>query len=245
MANATLNAFDRYAFVGKTGSGKTRTAIVLAATIAISHPEPWEVWWIDTKDVKEDIIQLRLWGFRNVASKKDRTQTGGLPNAIYYLVREETKDGKPVEDSVVNQCQQIFAAAYKRGHVLVVIDEYTQVVVSKQNPGAALTNIFSRGRGKEVGVMGLTQEPVFVPRMLLSQATHLVLFSLTFTADIDYIRKLYKEYVPPMKLGDRWGFYWGWIDGNGIFTYYPNQAVWYDSLNVAQPTTPVVPAQTG
>lgn len=237
MPIAQLRPNDRYAIVGKTGSGKTSLGMVIAGTFAQILPEPWEVWWIDTKGDPSDIASLRRWGFRNAASAADQ-RNAQIKNALYFLIRSEGKNRKERQESVVNQAQDRFAEAFRRRHVVVVVDEYTQVVPGQRDAGADLLDIFTRGRGTNVGIIGMTQEPVFVPRQLLSQATHLVLFSLSYQQDIDYIRRFYREYVPPQKVGDIHGFYWAWIDGNGEFTFYPNQKIWYQDLNVVVPKQP-------
>lgn len=207
--------------------------MVLASTFAMSLlGTRWEVWWLDTKGDRSDISKLRKWGFRNASSDEDRSTTGGLPNAIYYII-------KPIQgeqDSVIHQSQEIIEQAYKRTHVILVIDEYAQVIISKQTAGQPLLNVFQRGGGLNVGLIGLTQEPVFIPRQLISQATHLVLFNLTFQRDIDYVRQFYKPYVPPGRNGDPHGFFWSWVDGNNpSFSYYGDQKQWYDDLKVAMP----------
>jgi len=222
---------ERYAIVGKTRSGKTRLAMVIAGTFAQALKAPWEVWWIDTKNDPNDLKALRAWGFRNAVSAEDKKGTGGLPNAYYFKVVEQ----EGVQDSVIDQVQQIIDDAYKRHNVLLVIDEYAHVTPTTVNAGRALLNVFQRGGGVNVGIIGLTQEPVYVPRQLLSQATHLVLFSVTFQADIDYLRKMYKAYVPPLEAGYPHGFYWRWIDGAGAWDFYPDQMQWYENLNVALP----------
>lgn len=231
MALATLQINDRYAIVGKTGSGKTSFAMVLAGTMALAMPPPWEAWWLDTKGDPKDTQQLRRWGFRNAASKRDQTQTGGLPNAKYFRIAPVP--GNP--DSVMMQAQEILGAAYKRRHVLVIVDEYTQVVISKRTAGENLLNIFTRGRGLDIGIIGMTQEPVDIPRQLISQASHLILFSLTYQTDIEYMRKLFRGYTPPIKMGHRYGFWWSWVDGNGEWSFYPSQKSWYDTLRVKIP----------
>jgi hypothetical protein len=240
MPIALLEPNQRYALVGKTGSGKTRLAMVLAGSWAWVLPAPWQVWWIDTKNVKEDIYALREWGFRNVASQADRDPaTGGLKNALYFYVESKDKDGNDVD--TVDQVQAILRAAFDRGHVIVVVDEYVQAVPSPRSAGKALLDIFQRGRGRNVGIIGLTQEPVFVPRQLISQAAHICLLSVSYQYDTDYLKKICKIYVSPNKSvsaggpGDTYGFFWSWIDGSGEWSYYRNQLEWYQDLMVRQP----------
>ena len=235
MPISQLKPNERYALVGKTRSGKTALAMVLAGTWARALPSPWEVWWIDTKLDPDDLAALRKWGFRNAISPVDRApESGGLKNALYFRI--ESKEGAP-EDDVVNQAQAVFAAAYRRKKVIVVIDEYVHVVYSKVSAGKALMDIFQRGGGRQVGVIGLTQEPVYVPRQLISQATHICLLSLTYKYDIEYARKICPVYEPPNKAGDRYGFYWSWIDGSGEWDYYSNQQSWYGQLLGAIPVS--------
>lgn len=229
MAVANISPNDRIGIVGKTGSGKTQQAIVLAANFARVLHSPWEVWWIDTKNDPSDLRKLRSWGFCNGSSDKDRQRPGAMRNALYFKI-EETSGY-----DTVDLAQGKIAEAYERGHIILVIDEYTQVVPSVQNPGYALRNVFARGRGKQIGLIGLTQEPVFIPRMLLSQASHLALFSVTHTADIKYLKNLCPTYVPPVRQGDPYGFYWSHQDGSGQWAYYTNQKAWADSLKFAMP----------
>lgn len=236
MPIAQLKPNERYAFVGKTRSGKTALAMVLAGTFARTLPYPWEVWWIDTKNDPADLAALRKWGFRNAMSAQDRApESGGLRNALYFRI--ESKEGAP-EDDVVNQAQAVFAAAYRKKKVLVVIDEYVHVVYSRVSAGKALLDIFQRGGGRNVGVIGLTQEPVYVPRQLISQATHVCLLTLTYDADIKYVRNICPIYEPPAKVGNKYGFYWSWVDGSaGEWDYYKDQTVWFNQLEAAKPIT--------
>jgi hypothetical protein len=227
MAIANLSPNDRIAIVGKTGCGKTQQATVLAFEFARVLHSPWEVWWLDTKNDPSDLKNLRSWGACNGANEKDRQRPGGLRNFLYFKIDES--NGYSVVEQAQAKCQE----AYERGHVIVVIDEYTQVVPSDRTPGYGLKNIFARGRGKKVGLIGLTQEPVNVPRMLLSQASHLCLFTVTYPYDIKYLRSLCKDYVPPADQGDTHGFYWSHTDGSAKWAYYPSQKDWYDNLNFA------------
>lgn len=229
MAIAQLQPNDRYAIVGKTGSGKTMLAVVLAGYLARSLGAPWEVWWIDTKNVDDDLKLLRRWGFRNYANPDDRA-TSLIRNALYWYV---TTSDVRYDPETVDQVQEICRQAYDRKNVVLIIDEYVQAVPSQRDAGAALKNVFQRGRGRQVGLIGLTQEPVYVPRLLISQATHTVMMNMTYGYDIKYLREIDKLYRPPAELGDRHGFFWRWNDGGGEMDYYPNQRVWAEQLRVA------------
>lgn len=227
MAVAQLRPQDRYCLIGKTRSGKTALAMVIAGTFARILEPPWQVWWVETKHDPKDIQALRKWGFTNAASDSDR-QNSNIKNALYFIV-ESGVGGL----SVVEQAQNIFRQAYERKHVIVVVDEYVQVVPSQQSAGAALLDVFQRGGGRNVGLIGLTQEPVYIPRQLKSQATHLVLLSLTYDTDIDHVHKMVRQYTNPLDKGDPYGFYWKWADGGGEVVYWPNQNAWYQQLGVA------------
>ena len=229
MAVAQLRPMDRYAFVGKTRSGKTAMAMVLAGTFARVLPYPWEVWWVDTKNDPDDLRDLRRWGFRNAASLEDQ-KTSLITGAKYfYVVSGDVR----FDPATVEQVQEICRKAYERKHVIVVIDEYVQAVPSQRNAGMALLNIFQRGGGRKVGIIGLTQEPCYVPRQLISQATHTVMFNVSYGYDVDYLKKIDKIYQRPINLGDKYGFFWRWNDGDAEMDYYPNQRVWYEQMRVA------------
>lgn len=234
MPHVILQPNDRYAFVGKTGSGKTALAMVVAGLFARGLSMPWEVWWIDTKNDPDDIAALRQWGFRNAASDSDLQTPGSIRGAKYFRVDGSSER---FNAETVEQAQRIIGIAYKRQHVIVVIDEYTQVCPSSRNAGRNLLNAFQRGRGRKVGIIGLTQEPVYVPRQLLSAASHLILLTLSYAADIKYIKNMEPIYRPPAKMGNKYGFYWKWVDGDDEVVYYPHQKQWYDEVKFALPKT--------
>lgn len=246
------NMSQRYAMIGKTRSGKTRFAIVIAGMYAQYLHPPWEIWWIDTKGDLDDLNALRSFGFRNGASKSDMQSRGSIPGAVYFHL--EPTDYSDAS-SVINQAQLIFAYAMQRSNadrlpfnnVLVVVDEYVAVVPSSRSPGSALKDILQRGGGMKTGLIGLTQEPVYVPRQLVSQATHIFLFNLTYEYDIDWVRKIYKGYEPPARRGDQWGFFHLYVDGSSgggqqQVEYYRNQYEWFENVNIDVPVNILQPA---
>ncbi|MGH2612481.1 MAG: hypothetical protein ACRDFB_05470 [Rhabdochlamydiaceae bacterium] len=217
---------DRFALVGKTGSGKTSFATLLASTLVPVDKGDWQVWWLDTKGDPKDIVRLRDWGFMHVNSyKRDVPKHIKRHNRIYFPIRERDKG-----PSIIAQGQHIIGDALRRKKVLLVVDEYTHIVTNQRSPGKTLGNAFRTGRGLNVGLIGCTQEPVFVPRQLLSQAGHLFLFDVSYPTDIKYLQNLYSEYVRPLELGDVHGFHTKHIDGTSKWRYYTDQKTWYKEI---------------
>jgi len=216
--------------------------MVLAGTMAIAlRNTDWQVWMLTTKGDPNDLVDWRKWGFRNYAAPKDR-ETTLLPNALYFRI--DVKNAKGEDVSQIDQAQRIFNAAYLRQRVICIVDEYVSVVTSTRNAGQSLLDIFQRGGGRTVGLIGLTQEPVYVPRQLISQATHIFLFTLTHTYDIKYASTICPNYIPPSTRGDPYGFYYKWVDGpSNEWMYYQNQKEWYKDLGIAMPKPIEVPPQ--
>lgn len=231
MEKIPLEPNDRYALVGKTGSGKTSFATVLAATLIPTYEGDWQAWWIDTKGDDKDLLRLKQWQFIHINSyKRDVPKKIQRHNRIYFPLRE--RDGGP---SIVVQAQQVIRDAMRRKKVLLIIDEYTHVIVNQRNPGRNLGNCFRTGRGIGVGLIGCTQEPVYVPRQLLSQAGHSFLFDLHYPPDIKYIRGVFEDYDRPEHPH---GFFTSHLDGRTGWRYYPDQRSWYDEvLPVVTPAT--------
>jgi energy-coupling factor transporter ATP-binding protein EcfA2 len=226
QSSILINPSDRIAIVGKTGSGKSQLAIVLAGTYARILPEPWEVWWIDTKADSKDIEALRGWGFRNALDAKDRL-TSPIMNAVYFRCASKGTSGMTIR----HQAQLVLDMAYQRRNVYVIVDEFGRVVNSRTSSGESLDKVFFQGRGLNIGFIGCTQEPVNIPRNLISQAQHQCLMRLTYRLDIKTIHDLYPWYEPP----NRYAFYWIDVDGTEQVRFYDNQASFYDDLLVLEP----------
>ena len=211
---------QRFAIVGKTGSGKTTFATLLASILVPDHDPDWEIWWIDTKGDPTDIARLRRFGF---ISREQQGRSAGEQyqgqriNRVYWRLNETEND--PVQD----QAQRIIHLAIEQKKVLVVIDEYTQVVSNTKTPGKWLGDAFRTGRGLNVGIIGCTQEPVYVPRQLLSQASHIFLFDLFYDYDIQVAQKMFPEYVRPK---DIHGFFTAYVDGRAPWRYYVDARQW-------------------
>ena len=231
---------QRFALVGKTRSGKTSHAMGLASTLVPYDNKDWEAWWIDTKNDPDDWAALNEWGF--MVPRTTKHNLFGLWRPDKPRARQlHIIQGKNIPD----QAEEIIGKAYNKGGVVVIVDEYVQVVKNSQLAGEQLLNVFQRGGGKDVGLIGLTQEPVYVPRQLLSQATHQFLYNLSFPRDIQYVQDLYPDYVRPTKLPierpEEWGhtkrmdhkhgFYHVAVDYDGEGQYFRNQYQWWKTIN--------------
>jgi hypothetical protein len=224
----TIAPNERFAVVGKSRSGKTTFGSVLSFTLVpdeliVAH---WQVWVIDSKGDPKDIARLRKLGFveGDVTTGLPKRQprffaSGPPPGRLYFRLRDVGGA------TVVQQAQHLFRLAMARRRVLVNIDEYTQVIEGQRTCGRALDDLFTRGGGLGVGVIGNTQEPVLIPRKLLSQATHLLAFDLSFAPDIEYIQRMIPDYTRPSR-DERHALWWLWLDGDAIPRYYPSLRAW-------------------
>jgi energy-coupling factor transporter ATP-binding protein EcfA2 len=221
--------WERFALVGKTGCGKTTTGTALACSLVPPtrrEAKGWEIWWLDSKGDMKDIARLFSWGFVPSGARTDSARR------IFFL-REKEKmvkgrlelDGPTIHE----QMERVCSAALRRHGVLLVVDEYSHVVKNRQDAGRELLNVFQRGRGLDVGLLGFTQEPVFIPRQLISQASHIFLHDISYPLDQERAREYLPEYVRPSKAyGHKHGFFHGAIDFDGDWTYWSNIQAWLD-----------------
>lgn len=227
-ARIELKPNDRYTLIGKTGSGKTQFTTTLATTIVAEINEktdgdPWHVWWCDTKGDPADIARLRKWGYVRVKRLVDNKPDG--PELYRYFKLEPTD---PNAENCSAEANLTAKAAYAHGRVLYVADEFVQVIQSSRRMGRPLQDLHQRGRGRMVGFMGQTQEPVDIPRQLISQATHLFIFNLTHQRDIDYVRNFHKDYVLPLEMGYEHGMWYRHIDGTTGWRFFKHERDFYE-----------------
>ena len=90
---------------------------------------------------------------------------------IYAPSRFELRDEK-AQDAY-------FEYIYARGNTTAIIDELTAVATTRHDIPDALFDCYARGREFGNEIWALTQEPVFVPSIALTQARHRYTFYLT------------------------------------------------------------------
>ncbi|MHB8313323.1 MAG: ATP-binding protein [Candidatus Dormibacteria bacterium] len=225
-AQATFSLADRYAFVGATGSGKTYLAVALLWHLMQGASPGWTGVIIDSKGDNTDRALFERWGFVPTALRD-------LGRTRERLVTVPLRQGRTERESVYQGAQALFRYAYARRRAVLMADEYTSLVRSRTDPGPGLREVFARGRGRGVGLLGLSQEGVYVPRMLFSQADHMFLFRLTFGNDIRWARGMFPEYETPP---DPFGFYHRDLSGGPTqWRYWPNGGNLLAELEVPKP----------
>lgn len=229
---ASMAPNQRYAIIGKSRSGKTHFTVVLAHVLVPAHgyhDDQWQIWWLDSKMDREDKAMLWQWGYREYDD--DSSNRKWIP--IRKLAGDTSNDANEYQSQ---QVQEWCFRATARQNVLIVIDEYAHVVKSTLRAGPGITEVHRQGGGLNVGIIGETQEPVGIPRQLISQANHIFLFDLSYVADIDYVRKFCPEYVRPSLppelggMGDNWGLFSCDIDGKALWVYHRHVAAWHDTV---------------
>ena len=223
-----LSPWDRYAILGKSGTGKTSFTTVLAAVLSTGFNERQRVMWVQTKDDPKDLARLRAWGYRRIELR----QVGSKSDPKQFLFLKDV----PGEMAVSEKIQRVCRWALRRKHVVLVLDEYAHAIMSSVNAGFDLRNLHKTGRGAFAGLVGLTQEPAYIPRQLFSQSCHLFIFRLTHIPDIKTARTMLPEYDPD-QMG-RFGFWYRWIDGPpgpaSRWRHYRDTQDWLDQLGLAR-----------
>lgn len=241
-----LKPNDRWCIIAKTRAGKTfLTLVMLSIVLPFEWPNRtlWQVWWIDTKGEQKDLARLSKWGFLD-AQKAPKN----YPRVLFKVRSIDPTD----EQSVAKQVQAICWSAFKRKprgrkneypNVLIVIDEYVSVIMSSRNAGPGLVEVFQRGGGKHVGLMGETQAPVGIPRELASQATFIILGRLTHKNDLEWAADLCPQYVVrgpdglEANIPDPYGFWFKWVDGPPSLSrwkYFPDIAAFRELFDLQE-----------
>lgn len=222
-----LKPNDRVAIVGKSRSGKTHFATQLALRLmhAMQHynarkhpPNPWRMVALDTKQSDEDREKFDQIGL----STQDAKFVWRTPNTGIVFRPERKHKG-----SIKEQSAELFGQVYDRQNACVYIDEFTSVVENARECGEELDDVFVRGGGRNVGIIGLTQEPVNIPRKLISQSTHIFLFDLFHNNDRKVAKELFAGWERPP---DPHGFWYLWVDGRGDWEYFADADAFFQRL---------------
>lgn len=168
MPDLVLHSFQRVAFTGKTGSGKTYAAHYLLRPIRrLIVIDPKAQLWNDRTWRLEPPERQAINALRN----------GEYARVVYFEPPAIDSDGFPVWDS-------IFEFAWELGDVCVYIDEMYSVAKNGRL-SYPLRRLYTQGRWPLIGVWASTQRPSFVPLEMFSEAE----WSFTFTLRMEDDRR--------------------------------------------------------
>ncbi|PKN80098.1 MAG: hypothetical protein CVU47_09605 [Chloroflexi bacterium HGW-Chloroflexi-9] len=185
---------QRIVIAGTTGSGKTTLALMLAEQ---SH----RAVWIDLKGLNDP-------GWPVVPALKfpdnDPAPYLAARLAEWPHITVQLSDMPGMKD--LDQVDRVAQAAYKLGNVLLVLDDAMGVLTV--DPPYYLNRVITMGRARGVGFMAIVQRTHRIPRVLMTEAEHVVAFELPGAEDVD---RLAREAGPALAAARdlrRWHYIW-------------------------------------
>lgn len=167
-ADLVLHSYQRVAFTGKTGSGKSFAARYLLRPIRR----------LIAIDPKMQLVNDPQWRLEPPTREAmNALRKGEYARIVYWQPPSIDNDGFPVWDS-------IFEFAWDIQDVVVYIDEMYSVAKNGRL-SYPLRRLYTQGRFPLIGVWAATQRPSFVPLEMFSEAE----WSFTFTLRMEDDRK--------------------------------------------------------
>lgn len=181
-----IHSGQRIVAVGKTGSGKTFLMKYLTRSLK-------RLMVLDPKAM----IDPAEWHL-------DWVSTGGL---------RDLQKGKDVRLLVraydTSEWNMYLQAAWESGNVVIYIDElYALVEFGRIAPPRILSQLYTQGRERIVGVWGATQRPAWVPLFTLSECDWFFAFRTQLQDDRKRLAELMgPEVLEPIPVSDKYGFW--------------------------------------
>lgn len=191
-----MKSSDRVFICGKTGSGKSTLTEYLLSTAE-------HLIVIDGKD-SDDIRD----NWNVVAYNREK-----------HL--QAIKEHKPMRIRLVNNMEEIIEVlnvAYTYGNITLYIDEITATIPPRTKPPAIFTDIWTRGRSRNIGAWSGTQRPSQIPLEFISESEHLFIFKLTLENDRKRMAGMAGKKVlsPPL---DQHGFYYYNVNDGKLYYF--------------------------
>jgi len=197
----SLRVDERWAYVGKTGSGKSYLARYNLKKIAAKG---WPIvivdspdhFWLKEKDTKD--FARRGPGTIDIPYLTD----GRLLDKQVQIYQPESPGY--ADDDLLSLLEHI----YDKRNMLVYFDELYGIVDANHQPDIFL-RLWAQGRKINVGAWCATQRPARIPEIVLSQAENMAIFRMTNIND----RKRMAEYtstpdIQRKALTQRYWYYW-------------------------------------
>lgn len=200
-----IEANNRTALVGATGTGKTYMARYLLARVP-------RLVALDPKGTLKNQWGLTEW---------NRSSRRALARGEPLRVRATAEPGDN------DFYESVLGDAYDAGNVIIYIDEVYGVAPVGSRPGPMLSAVYTRGREFGIGVVAATQRPTWVPLFIFSEADNYIMFRLKLQND----RRRMAEFMGPDVLSDVrsphgfWIYQNNWISENKPPRYYDRLVV--------------------
>lgn len=153
---------QRIGIFGQTGSGKThlmKQMFLPHLTRFILHDPKFEHKGLKAVYCHKPQDILRTWA-RN-------------KNKIVY---------QPY-DSEISDFEQVCHYVFQKGNYVLILDEVTYVVKNAQTASKWFGNIIRLGRGRNIGCISLSQRPMDIPNIIISESQHIFAFYLALEGD--------------------------------------------------------------
>jgi hypothetical protein len=173
---------DRLFAAGMNGSGKS----VLATAIA----NRWDRFLIYDPKVDDEAVP------------PNSVVAYGVANALRALPGRVVYRPNPQESGslVAKAFDELVERVWRLGSHGIVVHEAADLAASDRELEPWLSAAWRAGRSRGIPGIALTQRPVNVPRLFLSEARHLALFTLVDRADREVMGRLMGPIVVPEPL---------------------------------------------
>ena len=177
---------EHVTLIGPNGAGKTHVALLLGDLCG-------HTLVLATKRRDPLVSGLQGRGYVLVGSleRVPVSGDGGVPvhRRVLLWTNPDVRDERQRRLAQRRVLSHALSTAERQGRWCVVVDE-TMWLVQNLRLGEELDSLWFQARTSRVSVVACAQRPTRVPRMMVSQATHVFLWHVSDRRDIEPLREL-------------------------------------------------------